>query len=181
MKRLLVLAGPSAVGKGTMVAKLRQHRPDVWLSVSATTRQPRPGEVDGEHYFFVTRERFEQMIHNAELLEWATVHGKHYYGTPKSPVEAKLAQGQSVVLEIDLQGARQVKQTMPDALFVFVAPPSFESLAARLESRGTESEADRATRLETARRELDAAGEFDHVIVNDVLEQAVSELEALLA
>lgn len=181
MNRLLVLAGPSAVGKGTMVAQLRERRPDVWLSVSATTRAPRPGEVDGQHYFFVSRERFEEMIANAELLEWAKVHGKHYYGTPKVPVEQRLASGQRVVLEIDLQGARQVKKTMPDALFVFVAPPSFDSLAARLEARGTESQADRAMRLETARLELEAANEFDHVIVNDVIDHAVSELEALLA
>lgn len=181
MSRLVVVAGPSAVGKGTLVAALRVRRPDVWVSVSATTRSPRPGEVDGVHYFFVNDDEFDRMIADSELLEWAQVHGAHRYGTPRRPVVDKLDAGQSVVLEIDLQGARQVRDSMPDALFVFVEPPSFEALIDRLAARGTESETERERRLTTAKLELAAASEFDVTLVNDILDDAVTELEAIVA
>ena len=181
MTRLVVVAGPSAVGKGTLVAALRARNADVWVSVSATTRPPRPGEVDGVHYFFVSADEFARMIENGELLEWAVVHGVNRYGTPRAPVVERLSRGTVVVLEIDLQGARQVKETMPEALFVFVAPPSFEALAERLAIRGTENAEERERRLRTARDELAAVDEFDVTVVNDVLDDAVTELEAIVA
>ncbi len=181
MSRLVVVAGPTAVGKGTLVQALRQRRPDIWVSVSATTRAPREGEKDGFHYFFVSPHEFDRMISDSELLEWAVVHGVHRYGTPRRPVEERLSADVPVVLEIDLQGARQVRETMPDALFVFVAPPSFDALIERLAIRGTEDEAERARRLETAREELKAVAEFDVTIVNDVLDDAVTELEGIVA
>lgn len=181
MSRLVVVAGPSAVGKGTLVAALRAKRADVWVSVSATTRPPRPGEQDGVHYFFVSEDEFSRMISAGELLEWAVVHGAHRYGTPRGPVEERLAADMSVVLEIDLQGARQVKQTMPEALFVFVAPPTFEALIERLAIRGTEDAEERSRRLQTARDELAAVDEFDVTVVNDHLDDAVAELEAIVA
>jgi len=181
MSRLVVVAGPTAVGKGTLVNALRQRRPDIWVSVSATTRAPREGEAEGVHYFFVTPHEFDRMIRDGELLEWAVVHGVHRYGTPRGPVEERLAANVPVVLEIDLQGMRQVRETMPEALFVFVEPPSFDALIERLEVRGTEGEAERARRLETAREEMRAAGEFDVTIVNDVLDDAVTELEGIIA
>ena len=180
MSRLTVLAGPTAVGKGTVVRALREREPDIWISISATTRPPRPGEIDGVHYFFVTPTRFDDMIAGGELLEWATVHGVHRYGTPREPVESRLAAGVPVLLEIDLQGARQVRQTMPDALFVFLAPPSWEELVSRLVGRGTESAAERERRLQTARDELAAESEFDEVIVNDTVEAAAAQLERLI-
>ncbi len=181
MSRLVVVAGPTAVGKGTLVSALRQRRPDIWVSVSATTRAPREGEQDGFHYYFVSPPEFDRMISDGELLEWAVVHGVHRYGTPRGPVEERLAADVPVVLEIDLQGARQVRDTMPDALFVFVAPPSFEALIERLAIRGTEDQAERERRLETAREELRAVDEFDVTIVNDVLDDAVTELEGIVA
>jgi guanylate kinase len=180
MTRLTVLAGPTAVGKGTVVRALRERDPDIWISVSATTRDPRPGEIDGVHYFFVSGEEFDRMIADDALLEWATVHGAHRYGTPREPVEEHLAAGRPTLLEIDLQGARQVRRTMPDALFVFLAPPSWEELVRRLVGRGTESEAERERRLETAREELAAESEFDEVIVNDTVESAAERLERLV-
>ncbi|GMA37674.1 MULTISPECIES: guanylate kinase [Demequina] len=180
MSRLVVLAGPTAVGKGTLVRALKERHPDVWLSVSATTRAPRPGETDGVEYHFVTPEAFDDMIDDGELLEWATVHGTHRYGTPRGPVDEHLAAGDPALLEIDLQGARLVKETMPEALFVFIEPPSWDELVRRLVGRGTETEAERERRLETAREELAAVSEFDRVIVNDDLDRAVDELEALV-
>ncbi|MGC4174045.1 guanylate kinase [Demequina sp.] len=180
MSRLTVLAGPTAVGKGTVVRALREREPHLWISVSATTRAPRPGEIDGVHYFFVTPERFDEMIAGGELLEWAVVHGVHRYGTPRAPVEEHLSRGVPVVLEIDLQGARQVKQTMPDALFVFLAPPSWDELVNRLVGRGTEGPEEQERRLETAREELEAEAEFDEVIINDTVEHAAEQLEALI-
>lgn len=175
-----MLAGPTAVGKGTVAADLRSRYPQVWLSVSATTRVPRPGEVDGVHYAFVGPERFEEMVTNGELLEWAVVHGRHRYGTPRRPVEERLAAGQHVVLEIDLQGARQVREAMPEAHFVFLAPPSWDELERRLVGRGTEGAAERERRLATARTELAAAEEFDAVIVNDEVQRATDELVRLM-
>jgi len=178
--RLTVLAGPTAVGKGTVSTDVRARYPDVWLSVSATTRDPRPGEVDGVHYHFVSSERFDEMAERDELLEWAVVHGVHRYGTPRRPVEAALAQGRPALLEIDLQGARQVRQTMPEALFVFLAPPSWDEMVRRLVGRGTETPAERERRLETARLELAAEPEFDVTIVNTEIPAAGEELVSLL-
>jgi len=178
--RLTVLAGPTAVGKGTVVAALRESHPEVWVSVSVTTRDKRPGEIDGVHYRFISVEQFEQLRADGELLEWAQVHGKHFYATPKQPVLDALAAGKPTLLEIDLAGARQVKQTMPEALFVFLAPPSYEELVRRLVGRGTESEAERERRLQTAQVELAAASEFDTTIVNTTVAEAAAQLAALM-
>ncbi|MBK5250639.1 MAG: guanylate kinase [Actinomycetales bacterium] len=178
--RLTVLAGPTADGKGTVSADLRVRYPEVWLSVSATTRSPRPGEVDGVHYHFLSPQRFEQMVANGEFLEHAVVHGRNSYGTPSRPVQEKLAAGQPALLEIDLQGARQVRETMPEARFVFLAPPSWEELLRRLVGRGTEDAEERERRLTSARVELAAAAEFDHTIVNDDVHRATDELVALM-
>lgn len=178
--RLIVLAGPTAVGKGTVAAAVRERHPEVWLSVSATTRQPRPGEENGVHYWFVSDEEFDAMIDRGDLLEWATVHQVARYGTPRGPVDLALASGHPAMLEIDLQGARQVRETMPEALFVFLKPPSWEELVRRLVGRGTESEAERERRLETARAELAAESEFDVTIVNHEVHAAADELVALM-
>jgi guanylate kinase len=178
--RLTVLSGPTAVGKGTVVARLAAEHPDIFVSVSATTRPPRPGEVDGEHYLFVSPEEFDELIANDALLEWAVVHGIHRYGTPRAPVLAALAAGRPALLEIDLQGARQVRANCPDATFVFLAPPSWEELVRRLERRGTETPEQREQRLATARAEMAASVEFDHVVVNGEVGQAVEDLVALV-
>ncbi|MFC4555140.1 guanylate kinase [Georgenia faecalis] len=178
--RLTVLAGPTAVGKGTVSADLRRRYPQVWLSVSATTRAPRPGEIDGVHYHFVSPEEFDRLVAEGQMLEWAVVHGHNRYGTPRGPVEERIAQGLPALLEIDLQGARQVRESMPNARFVFLAPPSFEELERRLLGRGTEDAEERARRLETAHRELAAAAEFDHVIVNDTVTRATDELVSVM-
>ena len=161
-----MLAGPTAVGKGTVTAWVREHHPEIWISVSATTRRRRPGEVDGVHYHFVSDEEFDRLVADDELLEWAVVHRAARYGTPRAPVDEALAAGRPALLEIDLQGARQVRERMPEALFVFLAPPSWEELVRRLVGRGTEDEAERERRLETAREELAAEPEFDAVVVN---------------
>ena len=178
--RLVVLAGPTAVGKGTVAAAVRERHPEVWISVSATTRAPRPGEVDGVHYWFVSEEEFDRMIEEDELLEWAVVHKKARYGTPRRPVEEALAAGRPALLEIDLQGARLVRDAMPGALFVFLKPPSWEELVRRLVGRGTESEEERQRRLDTAREELAAENEFDVTIVNREVHDAADELVALM-
>ncbi|CUR54742.1 Guanylate kinase [metagenome] len=178
--RLVVLAGPTAVGKGTVAAAVRERHPEVWVSVSATTRKPRPGEVHGVHYFFVSDEEFDEMIASGALLEWAVVHQSARYGTPRGPVEEALALGRPAMLEIDLQGARQVRTTMPEALFVFLKPPSWDELVRRLVGRGTETEAERERRLETARVELAAEAEFDVAVVNHEVNAAADELVALL-
>jgi guanylate kinase len=178
--RLVVLAGPTAVGKGTVAAAVREEHPEVWISVSATTRPPRPGEVDGVHYWFVSDEEFDRMIDRDELLEWAVVHKAARYGTPRRPVEDTLAAGRPAMLEIDLQGARQVRASMPQALFVFLKPPSWEELVRRLVGRGTESEEERARRLDTAREELAAEDEFDVTIVNHEVHAAADDLVALM-
>jgi guanylate kinase len=178
--RLTVLAGPTAVGKGTVAADIRKNHPEVWISVSATTRQPRPGEVHGRHYWFVSDEEFDRMVDEGEFLEWAVVHKAARYGTPRRPVEEALAAGRAALLEIDLQGARQVRRTMPDALFVFLKPPSWEELVRRLVGRGTESQEERERRLETAREELAAEAEFDVTVVNTEIHVASEELVALM-
>ncbi len=175
-----MLAGPTAVGKGTVSAYVRDTYPDVWISVSVTTRAPRPGEVDGVHYWFVDDTRFDAMVDADELLEWATVHRTARYGTPRRPVEEALAEERPCLLEIDLQGARQVKQSMPDALFVFLAPPSWEELVRRLVGRGTEPDEERTRRLETAVEELAAEKEFDATVVNTEIHAAGDELVALM-
>lgn len=177
---LTVLAGPTAVGKGTVAGFVREHYPEVHLSVSATTRAPRPGEHHGEHYFFVDDEQFDRMLAADELLEWATVHNAYRYGTPRQPVLEAAERGDLVLLEIDLQGARQVRANMPDARLVFLAPPNWDELVDRLVGRGTEDEEERARRLETAKIELAAADEFDEVIVNDVVADAASNLVELM-
>ncbi|MCG7321640.1 MULTISPECIES: guanylate kinase [Arsenicicoccus] len=178
--RLVVLAGPTAVGKGTVAAYVRDHHPEVWLSVSATTRAPRPGERDGVHYHFLDRAEFERRRDAGEFLEWATVHGTNLYGTPRWPVDEVLAEGRPALLEIDLQGARQVRESMPEALFVFLAPPSWDELVRRLVGRGTEDEAERARRLTTARAEIAAQAEFDVTVVNDDVRRAAEELVSLM-
>lgn len=180
MKRLAVIAGPTAVGKGTVVRYLLQNFENLHLSVSATTRAPRPGERNGVDYFFLSREEFERLIEAGEMLEYATVHGEHLYGTPRKPVEEALSLGQQVILEIDLQGARQVKKQMPEALTIFIAPPSWEELVRRLSSRGTENANQQQKRLETAKVELDAADEFDAIVVNDDIAKCAHEVLDLL-
>lgn len=179
--RLVVLVGPSAVGKSTVVARLRDEVPDLYFSVSMTTRQPRPGEVDGRDYLFVTAEEFEQRIHRGEMLEWADIHGGlQRSGTPAGPVQDALQQGRPVLVEVDLVGARNIVQKMPEAHSVFLAPPSWDVLVERLTGRGTESEEVIKRRLETARGELAAQGEFDHVVINDDIDEAVATLRAIL-
>ena len=178
--RLVVLAGPTAVGKGTVAAEVRATHPEVWISVSATTRRPRPDEVHGVHYWFVSDAEFDAMVAGGDLLEWAVVHGAARYGTPRGPVEAALAAGRPAMLEIDLQGARQVRRTMPGALFVFLKPPSWEELVRRLVGRGTETAQERARRLETAREELAAEREFDVTVVNHEVHAAAEQLVALM-
>jgi guanylate kinase len=178
--RLVVLAGPTAVGKGTVAADVRARHPEVWISVSATTRAPRPGEQHGVHYWFVSDADFDAMIAADQLLEWAVVHKAARYGTPRGPVDAALAAGRPAMLEIDLQGARQVRRTAPDALFVFLKPPSWEELVRRLVGRGTETEEERTRRLDTAREELAAEEEFDVTIVNHEVHAAADELVALM-
>ncbi|OUZ09754.1 guanylate kinase [Aeromicrobium sp. PE09-221] len=179
--RLVVLAGPTAVGKGTVAARVRETRPDIWISVSVTTRAPRPGEVDGRHYWFVTDEEFDRLVAEDGLLEWAVVHGRHRYGTPRAAVEERLAAGKPALLEIDLQGARQVRERMPEALMVFLAPPSWDELVRRLVGRGTETAAERERRLQTAREELAAQAEFDVTIVNTNVDEACAELVELFS
>ncbi|MFE6966425.1 guanylate kinase [Agromyces sp. NPDC057679] len=178
--RLVVLAGPTAVGKGTVAGYIRQHHPEVKLSVSATTRAPRPGEVEGESYFFVDDAEFDRMVEAGELLEWATVHNASRYGTPRGPVEDAIAAGQSVLLEIDIQGARSVRRAMPDATLVFLLPPTWDELVRRLVGRGTETAAEQQRRLETAKVELAAVDEFDHQVVNHEVGEAAQKVVDLM-
>lgn len=175
-----VISGPSGVGKGTVVRALAGAHPQVWVSVSVTTRPPRPGERDGVDYCFIDDEAFDQLIARDGLLEWAEVHGSARYGTPRDPVTAAVAEGRCVILEIELQGARQVRTRLDGARYVFLMPPDDATLQQRLRGRGTETEEQVRRRLRTAEAELAAAGEFDHVIVNDDLGQTVAELVELL-
>lgn len=177
--RLFVISGPSGAGKGTMVERIRSIRSDLGLTVSATTRNPREGEVDGTSYYFLTDEEFSNRIDNGEFVEWADVHG-HKYGTLVSEVESKLASGTSLVLEIDVQGALQVKQKFPEAVLIFIAPPSLEELRNRLIGRGTESADAVKLRLANAEAELALAQRYDVTIVNDDLDEAVAKLAATL-
>ena len=177
---LYVFTGPSGAGKGTVLGRLREQDDRLFYSISATTRAPRPGESDGVQYYFLTRADFEEKIAQNAFLEHAR-YVDNYYGTLEAPVDEKLAAGYDVILEIEVQGAMQVHKKRPDAVMVFIAPPSFEELAARLRGRGTESEEKIQKRLETAREELTHQGEFDYVIVNDEVERAVDEIRGILA
>ncbi|SDJ25496.1 guanylate kinase [Frankineae bacterium MT45] len=174
-----MLSGPSGVGKGTVVAAIRQAYPQIWVSVSATTRKPRPGERDGVEYNFVDRERFEGLIRDSALLEYAEFAG-NLYGTPREPVLRRLEQRLPTLLEIELQGARQVREAMPDAQFVFLAPPSWAELERRLIGRGTESTDVIDARLARAKVELDAGGEFDTIVVNDDVSETAAQLVSLI-
>jgi guanylate kinase len=178
--RLTVLSGPSGVGKSTVVAGLRAKYPDLWLSVSATTRAPRPGEVDGREYHFVSDEEFDRMVARGELLEWARFAGKKY-GTPREPVAERVAAGVPALLEIDIEGARQVRRKVPDALLVFLAPPSWDELVRRLTGRGTEPPEVIARRLAAARTEIEAGREFDITLVNTSVEDVCRQLVGLVA
>jgi guanylate kinase len=178
---VVVLSGPSAVGKSTVVRCLRERVPDLHVSVSVTTRAPRPGETDGVDYSFVTAERFQQLIDAGALLEWAEIHGGlHRSGTPAAPIRAATEAGHPVLIEVDLAGARAVKKAMPEAITVFLAPPSWEELQSRLSGRGTETAEVMDRRLATARAELAAQHDFDEVVVNSQLESACAELVSLL-
>ncbi|MEM6107976.1 guanylate kinase [Mycobacterium sp. 050272] len=179
--RVVVLSGPSAVGKSTVVRCLRERVPNLHFSVSATTRAPRPGEVDGVDYHFVSPARFQQLIDAGALLEWAEIHGGlQRSGTPAAPIRAATGAGFPVLIEVDLAGARAIKKAMPEAITVFLAPPSWADLEARLRGRGTETPEAMARRLETAREELAAQDDFDRVVVNSQLESACAELVSLL-
>ena len=177
--RLTVITGPSGVGKGTLVKRLLERQPEIWLSVSATTRAPREGEVDGQSYFFHSREAFDALVATGGLLEWAEFAG-NCYGTPRKPVQDQLDQGRDVLLEIELEGARQVRRSFPEGVQIFLAPPSFEELERRIRGRGTDAEEAIQRRLQRAEEELRAQGEFDAVVINDDLDTALEALEQLM-
>ncbi len=177
--RLIVFTGPSGVGKGTLLRSLLARHPELYLTTSVTTRAPRAGEVNGQHYYFVDREEFATMVATNQLLEWAEFAG-NYYGTPRTQVEEAIAQGKWVVLEIELAGARQIRQSFPCALQIFVLPPSFSELERRIRGRGQDSPEAIARRLQRGMEEIDSANEFDLQIVNDDLEKALAQIEAAL-
>lgn len=176
---LLVVSGPAGAGKGTLVSRLSDRVSDVWVSVSATTRSPRPGEIDGVHYYFYDEEQFDRAVAEGGMLEWAHVHG-HRYGTPRATVEEKMAEGRQVVLEIDVQGAFQVREMIPAAKLIFIEPPSLEVLESRLRGRGTEDDAEVRRRMKTAEVELSRKMEYDIQLVNDDLDQATEALVDLM-
>ncbi|MGI6192649.1 MAG: guanylate kinase [Christensenellales bacterium] len=177
---LLVVSGPSGVGKGTICKAVINRNPGVKLSVSATTRAKRQGEEEGKSYFFKTREEFERMIRDGELLEHVLLFNTNYYGTPRAYIEAEIEACNDIILEIDYHGALTVKQAFPDAVLIFVAPPVMEELKARLEHRASESEDSRKIRLKTAMEEMRMIGEYDYVVVNDNVEKAVTTIEAIM-
>ena len=174
---LFIISGPSGAGKGTLVKAITPIVHDAWVSVSVTTRAPRPGEVEGQHYFFISDAHFDDLARDGGLLEWAEVHGNRY-GTPRAAVQAKVAEGKQVILEIDPQGAFQVKHLVPESVLVFIMPPSWEELQRRLVGRGSETESQVETRMETARRELELVGEYAHVELNEDVSRAATELVA---
>lgn len=176
---LFIVSGPSGAGKGTLVKELLRRVPDAWVSVSVTTRAPRPGETEADHYFFVSDERFDELIGTDGLLEWAEVHGNRY-GTPRAAVEQHISRGEQVLLEIDPQGAFQVRDLMRDSVLLFVLPPSIDELKRRLTGRGSESDEEVAVRMETAERELELVGTYDHVIINDDVSRATDELVGII-
>lgn len=176
---LLILSGPAGVGKGTVCKALRERMPDLVYSVSATTRQPRPGEVEGVNYFFKSKEEFLRMIEQDELLEWAEYVG-NYYGTPRAFVDSMLAAGRDVILEIEVQGALQVKEKFPQGTFLFLAPPDLEELENRIVGRGTESEETIRKRMEVARAEIELMDHYDYVVVNDEIECACERVQAII-
>lgn len=178
--RLTVIAGPTAVGKGTVIRKILETHPEIKLSVSATTRAPRPGEIDGISYHFLSMSEFDAKIASGQMLEYAIVHGTNKYGTLREPVESALAAGQKLILEIDIQGARQVKKAMPEANLIFIAPPSWDELVRRLTGRGTETTEEQERRLATARQELAAKTEFDHVVINDEVAECAHQVVNLI-
>lgn len=181
MKRgkLFVISGPSGVGKSTILKELLQRQEDIYFSVSATTRQPRPGEVDGVHYHFRTQEDFRQLIEEEALLEWAEYVG-NYYGTPAKYVDEAIEQGRNVILDIEVQGAGKVAEKRPDAIRIFIAPPSWQELERRLTERGTDAPDKISGRLKRAREEFESAEKYDYVVINDTVEHAVGELEAIM-
>lgn len=176
---LFVISGPSGAGKGTLVQRLVERVPHTWVSISATTRAPRTGEIDGLHYRFMTPEEFERIIEEGGFVEWANVHS-HYYGTPAGPIIEHLEAGDNVLLEIDVQGGFQVREKFPDAKLLFIAPPSMEVLEQRLRGRGTDSDEEIAKRLRNAKGELEASKDYDIVVVNDDLEEATDKLAEVL-
>lgn len=180
MTKLTVIAGPTAVGKGTVVRKILELQPDIRLSISVTTRPPRPEEVNGTHYFFVNDQEFDRMIAENELLEYATVHRSHRYGTPRGPVEDAIRENKQIILEIDVQGAKQVKKSLPSANLIFLAPPSEDELLNRLRTRGTETPEQISVRLQTAKEEMQAANDFDHIVINREVAQAAAEVLELM-
>ncbi len=176
---LFIVSGPSGAGKGTLVKELASRVDDVWVSVSATTRAPRPGEVDGKDYLFVSNERFDELIATGGLLEWAEVHGNRY-GTPLAEVQARIADGKQVILEIDPQGAFQVRDQLPETVLIFILAPSKEELMRRLRKRGSETDEQMAVRMATAERELALVGKYDHVVINDDVSRATDEIARII-
>jgi guanylate kinase len=176
---LTVITGPSGVGKGTIVRKILESHSDVWLSISATTRKPRSGEIEGEHYFFLDKKNFQEIIDNEGFLEWAAF-SDNFYGTPKKIVEEKIEKGSNVLLEIELEGARQIRKSFPEAFQIFIAPPNLSELEKRIRGRGTETEEAIKDRLSIAKKELIAKKEFDAVVVNENIEKAFKEIESLM-
>jgi len=176
---LTVLTGPSGVGKGTIVRKILDSHSDVWLSISATTRKPRSGEIEGEHYFFLDKKSFQEIVDNEGFLEWASF-SNNFYGTPKKIVKEKIEKGTNVLLEIELEGARQIRKSFPEALQIFIAPPNLSELEKRIRGRGTETEDAIRNRLAIAKKELIAKKEFDAVVINEDIEKAFIEIEGLM-
>ncbi|NET71023.1 MAG: guanylate kinase [Sphaerospermopsis sp. SIO1G2] len=177
--KLIVLTGPSGVGKGTLMQKLLERHPELYYSVSATTRSPRTGEVDGKNYYFISRNQFEKLVAQGEFLEWAEFAG-NYYGTPRTEVLQKINSGKLVILEIELEGARQIRHSYPNALSIFILPPTFSELENRIRGRGQDSEEAISRRLTRAQEEIQAAEEFDIQIVNDNFETALHQVEAVI-